>query len=85
LRSERESTSPIVTDALPTLTVDPACTGLIEEFETYSYNPRALANDVPVKAHDHAMDALRYGVLEIDADSGPALPALGIGQVSRWR
>ena len=74
-----------VTDALPTLTVDPACTGLIEEFETYSYNPRALANDVPVKAHDHALDSLRYGILEIEADTGPALPALGIGQVSRWR
>lgn len=54
--------------ALPTLTVDPACVNTIEEFETYSYNPRAAENDTPHKASDHAMDALRYGVMEIETN-----------------
>lgn len=57
-----------VTSALATMTVDPGCVNLIEEFETYSYNTRATENDVPVKASDHALDALRYGVLEIETN-----------------
>ena len=57
-----------VTAALAHLTVDPDCVNLIEEFETYSYNPRAAENDAPVKAHDHALDALRYLCIELDTN-----------------
>jgi phage terminase large subunit len=49
------------------LTVDPSCVNTIAEFESYAYNPRSLENDVPIKANDHAMDALRYGVMELFA------------------
>jgi phage terminase large subunit len=56
-----------VTAALADLTVDPSCVNTIEEFETYRYPTGGArdSNDVPVKEHDHAMDALRYGVMEL--------------------
>lgn len=55
-----------VTGALANLTVDPGCEHLIEEFETYRYPTGARANlDVPQKGNDHALDALRYAVMEL--------------------
>lgn len=45
-------------------TVDPVCANVIREFETYEWRP---GRDEPVKAHDHAMDAIRYGVRYFDA------------------
>jgi phage terminase large subunit len=54
-----------VTSVMGTLTVDPSCVNTIEEFQGYRYSDRALENDVPIKANDHAMDALRYGVMEL--------------------
>jgi hypothetical protein len=44
-------------DGLPRLTVDPSCTSTIYEFESYVWKEN---KDAPVKADDHAMDALRY-------------------------
>ncbi len=44
-------------DGNPRLTVDPACENLINEFESYIWRDE---KDVPVKEHDHALDALRY-------------------------
>lgn len=54
-----------VTSALPNLTIDPSCANLINEFQTYSYGKRA-DGDTPEKRFDHAMDALRYLVMELN-------------------
>lgn len=51
----------------PRLTVDPSCMNTIREKETYEWmqNPggAGVLKDKPIKANDHAMDALRYGVM----------------------
>lgn len=49
-------------DGLPRLTVDPSCIETINEFESYTWKPE---KDEPIKLHDHAMDALRYGLQAI--------------------
>lgn len=61
-----------VTSALDTLTVDPSCVETISEFESYRYpDGRRSGVDVPVKENDHAMDALRYVVMDlVTAPSG---------------
>lgn len=50
-------------DGLPRLTVDPSCVNTINEFESYVWKPE---RDEPVKDNDHALDALRYGVIALD-------------------
>jgi phage terminase large subunit len=50
-------------DGKPRLTVAPGCDNTINEFESYVWKPE---KDEPVKLDDHAMDALRYGILAID-------------------
>jgi hypothetical protein len=54
-------------DGLPGLLVDPGCLNLLAEFGVYRYpavaegvEVRRDPRDEPVKASDHAMDALRY-------------------------
>lgn len=47
----------VQTDGLPRLTIDPVCVSTINEFESYTWKP---GKDEPVKADDHALDALRY-------------------------
>lgn len=44
--------------------IDPSCQNTIDEFGMYAYkdNPK-VETDKPEKEHDHAMDALRYGVM----------------------
>lgn len=61
-----------VTSALDTLTVDPSCVETINEFESYQYpDGRRSGVDVPIKDNDHAMDALRYVVMDlVTAPSG---------------
>lgn len=61
-----------VTSALDTLTVDPSCVETINEFESYQYpDGRRSGVDTPVKDNDHAMDALRYVVMDlVTAPSG---------------
>lgn len=55
----------IVTTALADgLTVDPSCTALADEFETYHY-PEGNDRDDPVKDNDHALDALRYALIGV--------------------
>lgn len=52
-----------VTSALAAgFTIDPSCTNLIDEFETYHYPDGKTDSDKPVKEFDHALDALRYGL-----------------------
>lgn len=50
-------------DGKPRLTIDPSCIETINEFESYSWKPE---KDEPIKENDHAMDALRYGVVSFD-------------------
>lgn len=50
-------------DDLPRLTVDPACTNTINEFESYVWKKvtaTGVVKDEPNKENDHAMDAIRY-------------------------
>ena len=70
----------IAGDGRPRITVDPTCENTIREFETYEWkknkkddNPK----DEPVKENDHAMDALRYMVMEIDGGVAVTFEALG--------
>jgi phage terminase large subunit len=57
-----------VASILPNLTIDPSCTFTLAEFESYAYPDGTKGRpekDVPVKANDHAMDELRYVVLDL--------------------
>jgi PBSX family phage terminase large subunit len=52
----------------PRLTVAPICNNLIREFGVYEWksDKEGTLKDEPVKAYDHALDALRYGIVAID-------------------
>jgi hypothetical protein len=55
-----------VRDGVPDLTVDESCVNWIEEAESYRYPDGARStSDNPIKEHDHALDATRYGVWEL--------------------
>lgn len=48
------------------LKVHNSCINLIEEFETYAYpdkRPDQNEPEVPIKQHDHALDAIRYALM----------------------
>ena len=50
----------------PRLFFDPRCKGTIREFGLYKYAARVEgreAKEEPIKVDDHAMDALRYGLV----------------------
>ncbi|WP_244389520.1 PBSX family phage terminase large subunit [Pyramidobacter piscolens] len=49
------------------LTIDPSCSNLRAELPTYVWDKKAqdAGQDVPVKANDHACDAVRYGVMQM--------------------
>lgn len=51
------------------LAVAPECRNTVREFETYEWKVHRQhgMQDEPVKANDHAMDALRYAVMHLDA------------------
>lgn len=55
-------------DGGPRLTAAPRCAQLIAEFEMYVWakDHRGIVTDKPEKQTDHAMDALRYGVMALD-------------------
>jgi phage terminase large subunit len=73
-----------VTSAMSNLTVDPSCVNTIAEFESYAYpDGGKVEKDAPIKANDHAMDALRYAVMELVVDA-PAVASAGVTQRSRW-
>lgn len=55
---------------MPGLFVFSSCTNLVREFETYRWKEKSVTQaqdlnepDVPEKANDHAMDALRYVIV----------------------
>jgi len=57
----------IAGDGRPRLTMSPACANTIAEFESYSWRERSgNMIDEPEKINDHAMDALRYGIMFLD-------------------
>lgn len=60
----REVTALIGSDLL---SVDPGCVNTIAEFESYAYPDNKRESDNPVKAHDHALDALRYACMGLAA------------------
>lgn len=54
-------------DGRPRLTFAPACANTIAEFESYAWKETGGdMRDDPEKVNDHAMDALRYGVMYLD-------------------
>lgn len=61
----------LVGGVMNTLTVDPSCVETINEFESYRYPSGGLRdnNDTPIKEHDHAMDALRYAIMELETNT----------------
>lgn len=75
-----------VTSIIPTLTVDPSCKEIIREFGAYRYpDGRRSNSDAPVKENDHALDELRYVVMDLYGRPKPvsyAPPAAT--QPSRW-
>jgi PBSX family phage terminase large subunit len=50
-------------DGRPRLTIDPSCVQTIAEFESYVWKE---GKDDPEKQSDHAMDALRYAIDEVE-------------------
>jgi len=50
-------------DGRTRLTIDPSCVNTIAEYESYIWKE---GKDEPEKQNDHAMDALRYSVDEVD-------------------
>ena len=63
-------------DGRPRLTVDPSCTNLIAEFETYEWAKNLSGfKDKPKDENNHALDALRYYAQHID--QGPSFYLAG--------
>ena len=60
-------------DGYPRLFISRTCKNLLREFGLYRWaDPKEGRNDKeePIKENDHAMDALRYMVMELDIGSG---------------
>jgi phage terminase large subunit len=57
-------------DGRPRLFIHPRCVNLLREIGMYRWKENG--KDEPVKEHDHAMDALRYMVMQLEAGSGAA-------------
>lgn len=75
----------------PMLTVSPECPNVAIEFETYewapatrsalsSYTGEAARRDVVVKADDHAIDAIRYGLVAHDRASRFSVEGSDLGE-----
>ena len=69
------------------LVVSKNCPNLIKEFSSYVWDQKrqAKGEDVPVKQHDHALDALRYALYTYQPDFGeaPQLISGGFGKAQR--
>lgn len=62
-------------DGRPRLTVHPRCVNLLKEIGTYRWKERSTKEE-PVKENDHAMDALRYMVMQLDGGTEPRVSVL---------
>lgn len=59
-------------DGQPRLMVARECVNTLAEFESYQWAENRFGmRDQPVKANDHALDALRYAVMGLDAGRKP--------------
>lgn len=58
-------------DGRPRFTVDPSCTNLIREFESYEWKPDTTGKlrDKPRDGNDHGPDAVRYVIAHVDASN----------------
>lgn len=88
IQKVRQRLATIDATGMPRLTVDPSCTNLIREFESYEWKPDR-PKDEPKKENDHALDALRYEIDREDESSGLSVytgaPARkSSGRVSAW-
>lgn len=62
----------VTANGRPGLTVDPGCVHLMEEMESYEWDTN-FKGDKPVKANDHACDALRYLVMRLRRPAAAAV------------
>lgn len=59
-------------DGRPRLTISPSCANTLAEMESYVWKDgRDGVRDEPEKVNDHAMDALRYGVMYLHDTAQP--------------
>ncbi|MEM6457878.1 MAG: hypothetical protein AAF710_00640 [Planctomycetota bacterium] len=57
-----------------TLTIHPRCERLIAAMQAYRFDPRSPESDAPRKdGPDHACDALRYLLVNLERESGPVV------------
>lgn len=77
-------------DNQPQLFVFNTCEETIKEFETYRWKEKSVTQaqdlnepDVPEKANDHAMDALRYFIVSYNK-TDPSLDNINEGLVKKW-
>ena len=75
----------------PSLFVFNTCTNVIRELETYRWKEKSVTQaqdlnepDVPEKANDHAMDALRYFAVSYKKQS-PEWDNVNEGLATKWR
>lgn len=78
--------------AEPCLYVFSNCTNLIREFETYRWKEKSVTQaqdlnepDVPEKANDHAMDALRYFACSYQKPFDSEYDKINEGLSKKWR
>jgi hypothetical protein len=69
-------------DKRPMLTVAPTCSHTAEEFESYEWADTDAA-ERPVKKNDHAMDAIRYGVMRVKRPAAAVLEPATIELLKR--
>ena len=69
------------------LIVSPECSNLIREFGVYEWksNKEGSLKDEPTKAHDHALDSLRYATVHLDGiRSTPQIRDFSTDDISPW-
>ena len=74
-----------VADALnqEELLFDPSCQDTLREFQLYRWNPNT-GQDAPIKEHDHAMDDIRYFVMEVLNREEGGFAALSLSRGPRF-
>lgn len=72
-------------DGRPRLTVNPTCTNLIREMESYQWKSKKIGGsnvkDEPIKEFDHAVDALRYAIFSKDSVVQPSFAVLEVSGI----
>ncbi len=62
---------------------DPSCQDTLREFQLYRWNPNT-GQDAPIKEHDHAMDDIRYFVMEVLNREDTGFAALSLPRAARF-